>query len=169
MGKRFENSAPVVSQKSPPSSNNQRRAQAKRDAIEWLKTTWPDGFTDPPKPLAVGAQQTVQAVAIEAGFSPGTVKAALATWCNRPAYLHALAAGGHRVGLDGTPDEPVTAEHADHAREKMRQQREIRRQRRASRQQAGSGTTERNQEDKAPPRKVAGETPRPTLTLRKSR
>ncbi|WP_087648480.1 ProQ/FINO family protein [Caballeronia choica] len=36
---------------------------------------------------------------------------ALTLWVNSADYIAALAAGGLRIGLDGKPTEPVSAEH----------------------------------------------------------
>ena len=158
----------VVTERSQMTSNKQRKAQAKWEAIGWMKTTWPDVFMEPPKPLAVGSHQAVHVSALEAGIPPVTVKAALASWCNRLSYLRAVASGGHRVALDGTPSEPITPEQAEHARKKICRQREIERRKRAARQQAGSGgrvgTENANPVPVTPPK----ESGRPKLTLRKS-
>ncbi|AHK80563.1 hypothetical protein M911_01615 [Ectothiorhodospira haloalkaliphila] len=134
----------------------QARGQRIRECREWLKSTWPQAFSEPPKPLTVGVHKQIREVAREAGFSGITVRAAFAGWCNRLSYHVAVADGSHRVNLDGSQAEAITAEQQQHARGKILEDRK-----RAKQQK-------RNGRRKPAPKATAPATTgkRPTLSLK---
>jgi ProP effector len=106
-----------------------------------VRARWPEAFSDPPKPLAIGIDR---AIARELGLGSARrkrLRGFFRRWCNHDRYLEAVAApgamrvglDGNPVGLDGNPVEPVSPEHAEHARERL----EERRQRRAQQEPQG--------------------------------
>lgn len=153
-------------------SNKRCKAEARREALAWMRATWPAAFTEPPKPLAVGVHRAIQESAVEAEIQAAVVKAALATWCNRMSYLRSVAGRGHRVTLDGAPGELVTPEQSEHARQKIRQQQETGRRKRIARQQQGGppvGSAPTMNAKTSPPMTPQRPPERPKLTLRKTK
>ncbi|SAL81751.1 ProP effector [Caballeronia choica] len=77
-----------------------------------LRAAYPALFSHP-VPLALGIAKELTG-ARRAGTLVVTavpLRLALSAWCTSDAYIAALAAGGFRIGLDGQPTEPVSAEH----------------------------------------------------------
>lgn len=71
-------------------------------------------------PLAVGISAAVLNLAPDLGVSRVTLRRVLMFWTARPAYLKALATpGAVRHSLDGTPGDPVSADHRDHAQQAL--------------------------------------------------
>jgi sRNA-binding protein len=71
---------------------------------------WPATFTQPPRPLAIGIYYALRDA--EPDTSATTVNAVLRLWTSAQRYQRALASvGAVRVGLDGTPTEPVSPAH----------------------------------------------------------
>jgi hypothetical protein len=85
-----------------------------------LAERYPTVFNqDAPRPLAIGADQQV-AEALELAPRSRTVHALMAAWCERRAYLTAVAAeGSQRFYLDGTPADIVSEKHRQRAREML--------------------------------------------------
>lgn len=99
-------------------AEQRQRKGTRRDALAWLKNTFPALFGYPPKPLAVGIGKTIVAAAIEAGGAKHATRAALHYWVHSHGYLAALVApGAVRCGLDGAPVEAVDAQHQAKAAE----------------------------------------------------
>ena len=154
-------------------NKKQRRGQALREVLVWLKATWPAAFTEPPSPLALGVHRAIHESAREVETKPAMVTAALGTWCNRISYIRAVADGGHRVSLDGSQGEQITPEQREHARQRIRQHQVTARQKRKARQQReglAAGVRQRCEPTPRPaqiaPRRVST---RRQLTLRRSK
>ncbi|ECJ7728782.1 TPA: hypothetical protein H1S40_002045 [Salmonella enterica] len=78
-----------------------------------LEQLWPELFSlNEPKPLKIGVLEDLQnsIASRKIDFGNGSLKAALAGYTRRYQYKKALAAGGHRFGIDGTPYGEVTTE-----------------------------------------------------------
>lgn len=107
-------------------AQKQRRAQRARAFLDELIKRYPDALSADPKavkPLAIG---TLEALSADLARDPAwadspkwLIRQALAVYTRRPSYLRALAAGGERVHLDGTPSEPVSEEAKAHARKTL--------------------------------------------------
>lgn len=69
-------------------------------SIEALTDRFPLAFSDPPKPLRIGAAYDLAATGV---LPPDDLHAALTAWCSSRAYQAAIAAGGTRYALDGMP------------------------------------------------------------------
>jgi len=88
-----------------------------KTAKRWLMNAWPELFsTESPKPLAIGIRMELARIR-PAEVSHKGLRRALARWCSRLDYLHAVAKGGPRFGLTGeqgeiTPDQQQRARHA---------------------------------------------------------
>jgi hypothetical protein len=84
-----------------------------------LQQAYPEVFdAEHPKPLAIDCHR-----AIRAAFGR-TASSGLGHWTHRTEYLRALAApDAQRHTLDGTPIEPVSAEHREHALQLLEEQR----------------------------------------------
>jgi hypothetical protein len=67
--------------------------------------------------LAVGAFEHI--VAENQDLEPKWLRRAMTWYCNSTPYLQAIAAGGHRLNLDGTIGEKVELEHQAHATAKL--------------------------------------------------
>jgi sRNA-binding protein len=93
-------------------TNRKRRAAEVRAALLWLRSTWPDLFGKPPKPLAIGIGVEIVAKARDAGLKPYAVGTFLYHWTQSRRYLDALAAKDPvRWGLGGTAVDFVSREH----------------------------------------------------------
>jgi hypothetical protein len=76
-----------------------------------LLTRWPNAFSQPPKPLAIGTSKAIQAAMSD--VPTAVLDAAMHLWVTQPAYRRAVAQqGAMRVALDGTPVEPVSERDA---------------------------------------------------------
>lgn len=86
-----------------------------RDYQIHLVSTYPSLF-DPanPKPLAIGIREVLFKTR-PGGKSKRVVRRFLARWTRRKHYQKALAAGGHRFGLNGMPDGSTTPEQREKA------------------------------------------------------
>lgn len=72
-------------------------------------------------PLALDTRQRAAELATATGAEPPDVQLALRLWTGRPRYLRALAApGAVRYTLEGEPGDPVTKNHADFARVRLK-------------------------------------------------
>jgi ProQ/FINO family len=90
------------------------------DATAWLKAAWPDLFSHPLKPLAIGIGAEIAAKARDAGHASYAIGTALHRWTNSRSYLAAIAAhGAVRWGLSGTAVDFVASEHQAAARLKL--------------------------------------------------
>jgi sRNA-binding protein len=75
----------------------------------WMER-WPEAFSHPPKPLAIGTHDAILAATPE--VPPAVVHGALRDWTSSHQYQRALASiGAMRVALDGEVVEAVSAEH----------------------------------------------------------
>lgn len=94
-----------------------KRSRYNRKKLELLITHWPAAFSlDAPRPLVVGAAELIAADMCARGITGGgRVRAAIAMYTRRTAYLKALAAGGARYNLAGDPAGKVTAEQQQRA------------------------------------------------------
>ena len=86
------------------------RARGTKEAarqLAVLREKWPIAFpvkSHEIRPLAVGA---VGEIAAALGWSVPYTLGVLAPWKMAPVYCRAVLAHDHRIGLDGTPAEPV--------------------------------------------------------------
>jgi sRNA-binding protein len=69
------------------------------------------------RPLAIGVHLAIHAVL--PGTSLRLIHRALSMHCGRRCYLAALAAGGSRYALDGTPTDSVSDQHRQAARARL--------------------------------------------------
>ena len=67
--------------------------------------------------LAIHIHKQIREPWPEGGRTP--VRRVLKQWCRRRAYLRALARGGHRLNLDGSPDQSVSEAHWQVARTQL--------------------------------------------------
>jgi len=73
------------------------------------------------RPLVLDTRQRLAELATATGAEPPDVRLALRLWTGRPRYLKALAApGAVRYTLEGEPGDPVTKNHADFARVRLK-------------------------------------------------
>ncbi len=107
----------IVSKLEPKQAAAWRRHKA-RQAVDWLRATWPHLFAGP-VPLAIGAGEEIRA-ARPSHISNADIRAAIAKWVNSKPYLKALAKGGDRIGLDGEIAGQVTDGEMAGARERLR-------------------------------------------------
>jgi sRNA-binding protein len=81
------------------------------DEVNWVTITlikrWPDVFSTPPRPLAIGIHHAIRAAT---NNPPQTIALALHDWTTRTSYRAALVAGGPRYDLDGMAVGEVSAE-----------------------------------------------------------
>lgn len=104
-----------------------RRAQ--REAAKARKAKQQEGFVkmqalaptlferEAPKPLAIGVGAPLRAAL---GLSVRQMRGLLAWWTGRYAYQVALAAGGARYALDGTPEGEISAADQETAQARVR-------------------------------------------------
>lgn len=86
----------------------------RRAAREWLCATFPELFNPAsPLPLAVGIKRHLLRRR-PATVSYSGLSRALSQWTDALPYHRAIAAGGHRYGLDG-PSGAVSADEQAHA------------------------------------------------------
>jgi sRNA-binding protein len=83
-----------------------------------LAAAHPRAFSAERPPLRVGIHKEIEALHPE--LSRGAVRGALHRWVSHPAYLANLEVLRPRVGLDGVPGEPPTAEAAELAAARRR-------------------------------------------------
>lgn len=107
-------------------AQKQRRAQRARTFLDELIQRYPNALSADPKavrPLAIGTLEALTADLAEdpdwAESPKWLIRQALAVYTRRPSYLRALASGGHRVHLDGTPADPVSDEAKAHAQKTL--------------------------------------------------
>lgn len=68
------------------------------------------------RPLALGSGREILAAAPDLGVSKLALRRWLNLWVNRTPYLRALATDGAvRYALDGSPGDPVSLDHQEHA------------------------------------------------------
>jgi ProP effector len=93
---------------SPPNRGNRRRAAALA-ALAVFRARYPAVFGKP-VPLAIGVFAELVAIFAEE-MAVDEISLALVLWTRRRGYQRALAAGGERRRLDGTPAGRVSDEH----------------------------------------------------------
>jgi ProP effector len=79
-------------------------------------------FQERRKPLKVGLREEVIA-ALAGAATPKEIALALRMYCGNVGYLKACIEGAERVGLDGKASGQVSAEEADHAKQRLQQRR----------------------------------------------
>lgn len=120
---------PTKPQQKPigPAERRYRHEEKQKAATAVLQGAYPTIFdTAYPVPLAVGIHMQLRA-ARDAGtfdLSNAQIGLGMVHWTHRDTYLAAVAAGGFRINLDGTPTGGVSAEHAEIARETIRKRRD---------------------------------------------
>ena len=110
-------------------TNRLRRPQAPKRHITFAPyfDALPPVLTWPPKPLAIGIRQALQAQVPEGRRS--RFRADLYAWTRTQAYSRALAAvGAMRHDAEGKPVEPVSPAHAAAAKRRIRNARKAPRQ-----------------------------------------
>jgi sRNA-binding protein len=93
---------------------NAARAERLNRLAHDLVARYPQTFTDPPVPLAIGVDKPLIA-ALAGIWSAKAVRHFLRFWAGRPAYVAAIAAGEPRCDLDGTPTTAPTEREREHA------------------------------------------------------
>ena len=97
-----------------------------RTSLAAVKQVWqqvyaaaPEAFDrDAPRPLALGAFDEVAALDLVDISGPGLHRF-FAWWSTRPAYLRAIAAGGYRFHIDGSPATEISDEHRQGAAQRL--------------------------------------------------
>ena len=90
-----------------------------RRYTQHLVENYPDVFNpDSPKPLKLGIRKKLFKTRPE-WVTKKALDRTLCNWTKRRAYLQALAAGGHRYNLDGTPAGEISAEHQANAKRRQ--------------------------------------------------
>jgi sRNA-binding protein len=102
----------------PPSENTQENTNRLGHLLELLKAVAPVVFRIPPVPLAVGIRRQVLDLAGDE-YTWNEVAAVLRRWTGRYDYVVAIAAGGQRFNIDGTPAGEVMPEHQQFARAQL--------------------------------------------------
>lgn len=97
-----------------------RRAQQTNALLAELCTRWPHLFTSPVL-LAKGINKMVAAEMGSAAPPRQALGRALSYWTQGRAYLEAVAAGTHRMALDGLDAGEPTEDERQHAREVLTQ------------------------------------------------
>lgn len=112
----------------------ERRAVLVQRGLDELRARFPQTFdpTKPPVPLAIGTKHTIRKLL---GVPHRVAEDLIAGWCGRQNYIAAIAAGGLRYHLDGTPAGEISEEHRVGAVELLAKRKERRRQARERRQQ----------------------------------
>lgn len=104
-----------------------RNRAANHAALQLLMDAYPQTFSrDAVKPLKIGIQEDLIA---DDRISRNKIKRALASYVRAPQYLRCLVEDAPRIGLDGQPAGTVSAEEAEHARERLKEFHQQRRQR----------------------------------------
>ncbi|MFC6376727.1 ProQ/FINO family protein [Tatumella terrea] len=101
-----------------------KRAKHGHKQMLRLISLFPDLMNEAePRPFKVGilADMVASLKERESTFGFGQVKSALARYTTNYRYQKALAAGGHRYGLDGNPCGEVTPEQQAAAQEKVKE------------------------------------------------
>lgn len=104
--------------------STRNRKEAREQVLSLLQLGLADLFDrENPKPLALGTRQKLAALLPEV---PGWKwRAFLSWWCNRQAYLRAVAAdGSKRYGLNGKPGRVVSKADRDYAQSLVDAERE---------------------------------------------
>lgn len=92
-------------------AQSQQAKRARRALFSDLAVQFPSTFKlDAPVPLKVGIRADLAAALPEK--DPRIVNAFLAWYCGRKVYLHCLAPGAPRIGLDGEPHGAVDVAHS---------------------------------------------------------
>ena len=95
-------------------------AQVRGTLLAELRTRWPHLFTRP-VPLAKGINKMIAAEMGSAAPPRQALGRALSYWTQGRAYLEAVAAGTHRMALDGLDAGEPTEDERQHAREVLTQ------------------------------------------------
>ncbi|MBM3115009.1 ProQ/FINO family protein [Jeongeupia naejangsanensis] len=99
-----------------PLNRKQKMAEERKVAFAMLAEHWPAVFDlKQSKPLALDTRDRLKAECETKGLDADKVARAVFLWVRRPAYQAAMAAGGQRYALDGTPTGEMTAEQQAHA------------------------------------------------------
>lgn len=106
------------------SKPNKNRA-ANMAAVQLLMDAYPEVFSrENVRPLKIGIQEDLVA---DDKVSRTKIKRALASYVRSPQYLRSFKEGAERIGLDGQPAGQVSAEEAEHARNKLQAMQDARR------------------------------------------
>ncbi|AOY02003.1 ProQ/FINO family protein [Jeongeupia sp. USM3] len=98
------------------SNRKQRMAEERQAAFALLAEHWPAVFDlKQTKPLALDTRDRLKAECEAKGLDADKIARAVFLWVRRPAYQAAMAAGGQRYALDGTPSGEMTEEQQAHA------------------------------------------------------
>ncbi|GHD56915.1 ProQ/FINO family protein [Jeongeupia chitinilytica] len=98
------------------SNRKQKMAEERQAAFALLAEHWPAVFDlKQTKPLALDTRERLKAECETKGLDVDKIARAVFLWVRRPAYQAAMAAGGQRYALDGTPSGEMTAEQQSHA------------------------------------------------------
>lgn len=95
-----------------PKNSESVTAEADQALLETLRATWP--ILAEPKPLKLGVRQDIRA-ALDGGVSGVRISRAVLLHIATAEYQAALAAGGARYALDGSPAGEVNAKEQRHA------------------------------------------------------
>lgn len=106
------NTAAKAPQKTAGAAGGTKQSRHNRKKLELLITHWPEVFSlTTPRPLTVGIDKQIAAdMDARSLTGAGKIRAAIAMYTRRIAYLKALAAGGGRFNLQGEPAGEVTPE-----------------------------------------------------------
>lgn len=106
------NTTSKAPQKPACAAKGTKQSRHNRKKLELLIAHWPEVFNlATPRPLAVGIDKQIAAdMDARSLTGAGKVRAAIAMYTRRIAYLKALAAGGSRFNLQAEPAGEVTPE-----------------------------------------------------------
>lgn len=125
----------VVSDLETPKRSKTKNRAANQAAIQLLIDAYPQTFSrETVRPLKVGIQNDL---VDEGKVARNKIKRALASYVRSPQYYRALQEGAERIDLAGQAAGVVSAEEAEHAKQKLKEFHQRRReQKRAAEKQA---------------------------------
>jgi hypothetical protein len=106
-----------------PSKRQREReewAAAKRAILLYCRVTWPRAFNPAtPLPLAIGVREVITEAAGDRLAADNKISWFLRWWTHRIEYLEAIARGGQRYHLDGSPAGEITEEQRTDAERRI--------------------------------------------------
>lgn len=109
-----EPKAPV---KRKTEAQRKKEFEANRKAMDELCELYPEAFNPrKPKPLKIGIHENLAA---DGKLSKTRIRRALNVYVRLRSYYACMVEGADRVNVDGSPDGKVSAEDAEHAKQKL--------------------------------------------------
>lgn len=121
-----QNTAPLEHEAKQAEEAKEARAKRVEDSralLAKLAEAYPKIFPHPkdgrPVALAIGLHKELQPIVKEWGFSPATLRSALAWYTKQLRYQNAVLHATHRTNLDGSDAEEILEEHKTLAKENI--------------------------------------------------